>query len=73
MAIWTVEQKVEVWYKTSVEADTPDQAIELANERDDWYRDNDKGNQEWTEEYWLMNEDTTDQFMYHNGNITKEA
>jgi len=64
MATWTVEQKVEVWYKTTVEAETPEQAIRFADGEGDWQRTEDT---EWTDEYWVMNEDSTEQYTIRNG------
>lgn len=70
MATWTVEQKVEVWYKTTVEADTPEEAIELAGEDGDWVRAEES---EWTDNFWLMNEETTEQYTCYNGLMIQEG
>ena len=72
MATWTVEQKQEVWYSTTVEADTLEEAIQAADEleRSDWNPCHDTT--EFTDEYWAMNEDTTDQYSVLNGMVIKE-
>lgn len=64
MATWTVEQKVEVWYQTEVEAETLEEAIKLSGDSDDWNRGD---HTEWTDEYWVMNEDSTEQYTVRNG------
>ncbi len=64
MATWTVEQKVEVWYQTTVEAETLEEAIKVSGDSDDWSR---RDYTEWTDEYWVMNEDSTEQYTFRNG------
>lgn len=59
MAKFKVEQKVEVWAYTTVEAETMEEAIGLAVAEDDW----DipfaiDGN--WSEEFWVCNEYTNE-------------
>jgi hypothetical protein len=70
MATWTVEQKVEVWYSTTVEADTLEEAIKAADESSDWNIQ--PATREFCDEYWAMNEDTTDQYSVLNGLVIKE-
>lgn len=72
MAIWTVEQKAEVWYQTQVEADTLEQALLKADESGDWWR-NEKYDTEFTDNYWLENQDTEEQFTVYNGITTQEV
>lgn len=41
MATYTVRQMAEIWYETTVEADSPDKAIEIASTGDsnlDWWQ-----------------------------------
>lgn len=66
MAKFQVEQKVEVWYSTTVEADNYEEAIELATSESN---DNWKAGTEinWTDDYWVRNQDT-DQIWIDNGN-----
>jgi len=70
MATWTVEQKQEVWYSTTVEADTLEEAIKAADDSNDWNAMHDTT--QFTDEYWAMNEDTTDQYSVLNGMVIKE-
>lgn len=71
MNVWTVEQKVEVWYQTSVHADSLEEAIKAADQSDNWELL--PGNhQEWCDEYWVMNEDTTEQYTVSNGIVYAE-
>lgn len=70
MATWTVEQKQEVWYQTSVEADTLEEAIEAADASGDWAIQ--LSTQEVCDEYWVMNEDTTEQYTVSNGIVYAE-
>jgi len=72
MATWTVEQKQEVWYSIVVEAETLEEAIKAADEkeRSDWNPCHDTT--QFTDEYWAMNEDTTDQYSVLNGLVIKE-
>lgn len=37
MGIYTVQQKVITWQATTIEAESIEQAIELAVDKDDWY------------------------------------
>jgi hypothetical protein len=55
MAKFQVEQKVEIWYHTQVEAETMDEAIELADQQDNWESSLERN---WTEEYFVENKDT---------------
>jgi hypothetical protein len=66
MATWTVEQKVEVWYSTTVEADSMDEAIRVADGEGEWEAMA-HGHQEWCDEYCLTNEDTNEQYSVING------
>jgi len=36
MATYKVQQMAEIWYETEVEADSPDEAIDKAQESGDW-------------------------------------
>jgi hypothetical protein len=65
MATWTVEQKHEVWYQTTVEAETLEDAIKAADESDDWNIQTMTA--EFCDEYWVMNEDSTEQYTISNG------
>ncbi len=71
MATWSVEQRVEVWYTTTVEAETPEQAIRIADDSGDWYIQ-DNNFQEWTDNYWLENNDTEEQYTCYNGLMIRE-
>ena len=63
MAVFKVQQKATVWYQTDIEADTIEEAINIANGGDylDWDRLDET--QEWEDEFWYIdtaNEDETD-------------
>jgi hypothetical protein len=70
MATWTVEQKQEVWYQTVVEADSMEDAIRVADGEGEWVIQ--PMTAEYTDEYWLMNEDSTEQYSVINGTIYAE-
>ena len=55
MAKFQVEQKVEVWYHTQVKAETYQQAIELADQQDNWESGLERN---WSEEFWVLNTET---------------
>ena len=65
MATWTVDQKVEVWYRTSVEADSLEEAIKAADESGGWEIITDT--QTWEDEYEATNEDTHERYSVTNG------
>lgn len=65
MHVWTVEQKHEVWYQTSVHAETLEEAIEAAEASENWQIQ--PSTSEVCDEYWVMNEDTTEQYTISNG------
>lgn len=62
MAIWNIEQKAEVWYSTSVEADTFDEAVMKAEEEESWYLVDDALGIEFTGKYWAQNTETRQEF-----------
>lgn len=72
MDVWTVEQKHEVWYQTSVHADSIEEAIKAADSIDmsEWTIQ--PMTAEFCDEYWAMNEETTDQYSVIDGRVTKE-
>lgn len=72
MNVWTVEQKHEVWYQTSVHADSLEEAIEAAEAIDqgDWVIQ--PSTAMFCDEYWVMNEDTTEQYTVSNGIVYAE-
>lgn len=69
MATWIIEQKTEVWYRTYVEADTFEEAINQSDESSDWER---LDEQDWSDDYWGENQDTGQQFTSTNGSIREE-
>lgn len=70
MNVWTVEQKQEVWYQTSVHADSMEEAIKAADQSDNWERM--EGTSEFTDDYWVMNEETHEQYTVTNGIVYAE-
>lgn len=73
MAQWNIEQKAEVWYTTTVEADTFEEAINKAEDKGDWYRVDDALGVDFTEEYWGENTETGEQFTLTENDIIQEA
>jgi hypothetical protein len=69
MATWSIEQKTEVWWSTTVEADTFEEAMAIAQDENDWVRGEEY---EWCDEFWGMNEDTTEQYSLVHGQVIKE-
>ena len=59
MAIWKVQQKIEMWKETEIEADTYEEAIEKSW---DGGRDWEILTLDWvdTEEFWLENQETAE-------------
>jgi hypothetical protein len=71
MAQWNIEQKAIIWYRTTVEADTFEEAVVKAEEQDDWYYD--RHNQEFTGEYWGENTETENQYTLTDGIVEEES
>lgn len=67
MNVWTIEQKYEVWYQTSVHAETLEEALEAAEALDQGAWVIQPNTSEVCDEYWVMNEDTTEQYTISNG------
>lgn len=59
MATWKVQQKIEMWKETTIEAETYEEAIEKAW---DYGREWEILTMDWedTEEFWLENQETAE-------------
>jgi len=68
MAKFQVEQKVSVWYYTEVEAETWEQAVALADEKDDWQQGYEI---DWQNEHWVSNIDTAQ--VWHGNGYNKDS
>ena len=57
MAKWIIEQRADVWYRTEVEAETFEEAIEQSQKPSaDWSLRTEYT--EWQDDFWGMNEET---------------
>lgn len=57
MATWKVQQKIEMWKETTIEADTYEEAINKSWDSSVWWEVLDS-NYEDLDEFWLENQDT---------------
>lgn len=65
MAIFEVQRKAEVWYTTTVEATTWEEAVSVADSMDQWEpAPSDILGIEFVDDWWIANEDTGEKFIY---------
>lgn len=57
MATWKVQQKIEMWKETTIEADTYEEAINKSWDSSVWWEVLDS-NYEDLDEFWLENQET---------------
>ncbi len=66
MATFEVQRKAEIWYTTTVEATSWQEAINIADsDNQDWELAGSEGiGIDFVDEWWVANNDTNEEYMY---------